>query len=200
MTTTAVNDTDQNDTRVLGPPPSLPKGTIPLVGQFVCLFRDRVVTAGWLMDEPRKQEPDSVGQVYLDAQMLTADGEVVYAHRTRQEWLDAQRENRHPSAVMLFALHRKRKAELNAVVMAAHEYADDHDLCGEFDDFLDEHGLPSRNDREQYMSVRVGVTVPVTGAGRTEQDAYEDLDREEIFEAMRSVMEHSLQSFDFELD
>lgn len=199
MTTTAVNPA-QIDTSTQETLPPSPKGTVPLVGQFVALFRDGGVTTGWLMEEPTEQEANPAGLVHLEAQMITAEGVVVHARRTRQEWLDAERDDRRPTAAMLFALHRKRKAELTEIVDDAHEFADNNDLCGEFDRFLEEHGLPSRNDRDQYLAVRVEVTVHVRGAGRTEEDAYDALDQEQVFDAVREAMTSAPQTVDYELD
>lgn len=197
MTTTADRNAS-TATRVFDSLPPAPKGTVPLVGQFVCLFHDGVVTTGWLMEEPREQAPDPVGMVHLDAQMLTADGVVVYAHRSRQEWLDAERDDRRPSAAMLFTLHRKRKAELHEIVMAAHQYADDNDLCERFDEFLDERDLPSRNDRTHSIEVAVNLRVTVEATGIDEDVAYERLDREQVIAAVRETLAEDPFAMDYE--
>lgn len=199
MTTTVENAT-QSDMRVLDTVPSTQTGTIPTMGQFVCLFHDGVVSAGWLMEEPREQEPDPTGQVYFEAQLLTADGVVVFVRRTRQEWLDAERDERTPDVRTLLSVQRRRKAELNAIVMAAHEYADDNDLCERFDEFLDEHGLPSRNERTQEVEVMVTVRLTVYTKGRNESEAYEQMEHEEVVAALSETIAGNPSAIDYERD
>lgn len=198
--TTTVENPAQSDIRVMETVSPAPTGTIPRTGQFVCLFRDGVVSAGWLMEEPREQEPDPTGQVYFEAQLLTADGVVVFARRKRQEWLDAERDDRSPDVRTLLTVQRRRKAELHDIVMAAHEYADDNDLCERFDQFLDEHGLPSRNDRTQGVDLMVTVRLTVETTGRDESEAYERLQREEVLTALREVIADNPSAIEYEQD
>lgn len=199
MTTTVENAT-QTDMRVLDTVPSTPTGTIPTMGQFVCLFHDGVVSAGWLMEEPREQAPNPMGLIHVEAQLLTADGVVVYARRTRQEWLDAERDDRTPDVRTLLSVQRRCKAELNDIVMAAHEYADDNDLCERFDEFLDEHGLPSRTDRTQAVEVMVTVRLTVYTKGRNESEAYEHMEHEEVVAALSETISGNPSAIDYERD
>lgn len=195
---TTIVESIQSDPTLGGAMPPGPKGVLPRVGQFVCLMREGRTTTGWLMEEMKTLDPDPVGRVCLVGKVLSAEGVVVHARGSRQEWLDSERDDRDPSVTALFAVHRKHKAELGEIVSDAHEFADDNDLCGEFDRFLEKHGLPSRNDRDQYPAVSVTVTVPMKAKGRTEEDAFDSLDREEIFEALRRTLLDTPQAADFD--
>lgn len=55
----------------------------------------------------------------------------------------------------------------SSLVSDAHEFADENNLCGEFDRFMREHDLPER-EREYAVnySVTLSGTVYVTGSGR----------------------------------
>lgn len=204
MTTFAENPTSQSSMppappRVLDTLPSCERGTVPLVGQFVALFRDGQVHTGWLMDAPTETTPNPAGVPHLEAKVLTADGQIIHARRTRAEWMDAQRENRKPSAAILFNVHRKGVEELERVARLAHEYADENDLCGVFDDFLEENGLPSRRDRHQSVKVDVSMSVYIDCSGVTEEDAYEDgVDTEEVVAAVRRLLDTSPESVDYD--
>lgn len=197
---TTIVESIQSDPTLGGAMPPGPKGVLPRVGQFVCLMREGRTTTGWLMEEMKTLDPDPLGRVCLVGKVLSAEGVVAHARGSRQEWLDSERDDRDPSATALFAVHRRHKAELGEIVSDAHEFADDNDLCGEFDRFLEKHDLPSRNGRDQFLTVRVTATVTVSGAGRTEEDAFDSLGREQVFEALRETMTNYPQSVDYELD
>jgi len=56
------------------------------------------------------------------------------------------------------------RARLESIVDAAHQYADDHDLCERFDEFMVEHGLrPRRRDYIVELDATVRVSVNVSG-------------------------------------
>lgn len=196
--TTTIDNNARADMSVETSTPSTSTGTIPRRGQFAALFRGGIASAGWLMEDPQPQQTDRTGTEFLQAQMMTADGCVLYAYGSRQEWLDAERDNRAPSAETLFSLHYRRAAELDRIVSDAHEYADEHELCSEFDRFLTEHNLPSRDDREQFLAVRVEMTVHLRGTGRDEDDAFDNLDRDRIMEEVRRCTTELPDSVDFE--
>lgn len=74
---------------------------------------------------------------------------------------------------------RSRELWMEQLVEDAHVYADRNSLCGAFDEFMEEHGLPTRT---RSYTVRVAVTstvlIPVTA--RSEGDAEEQVDRDEV--------------------
>lgn len=69
----------------------------------------------------------------------------------------------------------KREAEerherfMAALVSDAHEYANDNDLCGEFDRFMEEHGLPRRErEYEVTFTITYSSTALVTASSSDE--------------------------------
>lgn len=52
----------------------------------------------------------------------------------------------------------------------AHRYADDNNLCGEFDRCMEEIGLPPRS-RDYTVTLSLNVAVSVGATGRTDDDA-----------------------------
>lgn len=66
-------------------------------------------------------------------------------------------------------------------VERAHEYADDNDLCGRFDDFMEEVGLPSRRRSETVtLSVQVDVEVELGRHDEACDFITEDMVRDEL--------------------
>ena len=56
------------------------------------------------------------------------------------------------------ALKAKHEADMEALVADALQWADEHELCSAFDDFMEEHGLPARM-RDWTVKVEVPVTL-----------------------------------------
>lgn len=72
---------------------------------------------------------------------------------------------------------------LEAIVSAAHEYADANSLCGEFDRFMEAQGLRGR-PREFSCPVTVTVTARVRTRASSPEAAMETLTDEQVHEAM----------------
>lgn len=64
---------------------------------------------------------------------------------------------------------------LNRIVEAAHQLAYEHDWCSVFDDFCEEHGLPSRT-RDYTVSVEVALRLELVQNARSADEAEELLD------------------------
>lgn len=77
-------------------------------------------------------------------------------------------------------LHQQR---IDALVEAAHEEANYRDWCGEFDDFMENNGLPRRS-RDYEVTVEVPVTVTVTVTARSSDDAEEMVTRDDVWEVL----------------
>lgn len=74
------------------------------------------------------------------------------------------------------------KARLNA---AANEWADDNDLCGRYDEFMEEQGF---SGREQDYEAEITVTFRRTITGRSFDDASADLTSDDVAEWVSEVV------------
>lgn len=75
-------------------------------------------------------------------------------------------------------------------VAAMREAADDNNLCGEFDEFLGDHGFTGRK-----YTYDVQVSVTVTVEAETEDDARDLIDSAGVMEAMDSTGNWSVEYF-----
>lgn len=73
---------------------------------------------------------------------------------------------------------------------AAHHYADQHDLCEAFDDFMVSIGLEPRT-REYEVTVRVSFDVKVTVEATRAEDAEDAVDWWEVREEARRYLQHN---------
>ena len=141
---------------------------VPVVGELVswqgrrCVWISRVQSEGdgvrgWIvvLEEP-------FGRVCVSLSSLVAVGDRVGVG----ELLDV--------VVGLDCVRAHRLSELEA---AAHEWADDNDLCERFDDFMEEMGL-SRRVRDFEVEVQVCVRGSVSAT--SEDAAYEVVEWAEI--------------------
>lgn len=93
-------------------------------------------------------------------------GEVV--HVPAGSGLAAQVHNLRETATRANEARREFEAWKAELVSDAHTYADEHSLCGEFDRFMEEHGLPTR--QRDY-----NVTISLTVSARNEDEAVEQV-------------------------
>lgn len=93
---------------------------------------------------------------------------------------------------------------IDNLVADAHDWADRNDLCSAFDNFMDEHSLPSRvEDFEVLVNVTLSTQVTVTRSARSWADAEESVDRDAVREALGSRYGYSLLAdldFDYDID
>ncbi|GAT07669.1 hypothetical protein H7I77_10030 [Mycolicibacterium novocastrense] len=83
------------------------------------------------------------------------------------------------------ALSRER-ARLEAIVDAAHHYANDNDLCSRFDDFMIEQGLRPRS-RDYSVLVDVRLRVRISSSGHDADSASENVTTSEVVEAIYNL-------------
>lgn len=76
--------------------------------------------------------------------------------------------------------HEEWKTSLAA---AAHDEANDHDWCGEFDDFMDRVGLP-RRVHDFDLRVEVTATVYLTRSDESLDGAIDNLTRQDVWDAL----------------
>lgn len=77
------------------------------------------------------------------------------------------------------------EARLARIVESAHEWAEEYGLCSRFDDFCEEHGLPTRVREQDYnvtVTVDLTLTIPVTA--ESEDDACERIGDSDVREAI----------------
>lgn len=110
-----------------------------------------------------------------------------------------------PLATAARALHRTRQQlrqmqtslaqadeRLHSLVADAHEYADNSDLCIEFDRFMEAHDLPAReSDYEVEFEVTATITLRTTQSiARTGVENYE-IDEDDAAEALAEALNTS---------
>lgn len=124
-------------------------------------------------------------------------GEQVRTVRVQPDGLDARKvvtgtlsDGERAAVAVLAALQRthaeamtKHEQWLAGLVSDAHDYANDNDLCGRFDEFMTEHGLPGRV-REFRFRVNVQSSVYLTVEGADAEAAQESITREQVWDAM----------------
>lgn len=113
---------------------------------------------------------------------------------------DAETRIREAVAAERARLQSQFEAWKEQVTEAAHEYANDNDLCGVFDQFMESQGLRPRN-REYYVEGTVTVTYRVGHyiEGTSEEDALETL-AENIREYVNDSDVTSYGDWEFEAD
>ncbi|MFE7423421.1 hypothetical protein [Rhodococcus sp. NPDC057529] len=76
---------------------------------------------------------------------------------------------------------------IESLASDAREWADDNSLCGQFDRFMEEHGLAGRSrDFTVDVSVSLSLSVTLTISATGESDAEERVDKYDVEEALRS--------------
>lgn len=82
--------------------------------------------------------------------------------------------------------HRARRTaeeRVDALISDAHEYADRHSLCSDFDDFMEDHGFPRRT-REIELTVNITATIYLTRCAENADDAIESVLTSEVMERL----------------
>lgn len=80
---------------------------------------------------------------------------------------------------------QQERSRLESIVDAAHEYADENDLCERFDSFMVEQGLrPRMRDYDVIVDVKLRVAVSVSA--RSADAASNDVGRYEIVDAIEN--------------
>lgn len=87
---------------------------------------------------------------------------------------------------------QRERSRLEAIVDAAHEYADENDLCERFDSFMIDQGLRPRM-RDYYVNVDVKLRVSVSVSARSADAAANEVDRYEVADAIDNLMPGELR-------
>lgn len=80
----------------------------------------------------------------------------------------------------------RHQSWIDSLVEDLHEQANDRGFCGDFDDWMIDHGMPSR-ERTFTIPVDVTVRVHVSATGRTAEDACEAICTSDVREALRDA-------------
>lgn len=89
----------------------------------------------------------------------------------------------------------RRDSWVDDLVEKAHEEADNRGWCDEFDDFMENVGLPRRS-KEYTVEVDVTVRVSVSVTATTEEEALEEGEQEARREVDYSSLDGSIESVD----
>lgn len=87
---------------------------------------------------------------------------------------------------------------IESIVEDAHEWADENDLCEKFDEFMEDHGLPTRT-RTYTVWATVSARVPVNVEARSYDDARDDVGEHEIRKVVEDDL-HKVHISDYHLD
>lgn len=80
---------------------------------------------------------------------------------------------------------------VNQLVEASHRWANENELCGQFDEFMEEQGLPTRNaDYVIEVSATIGLRLRLTRTARSESDAEDILSSEDVDEELQDMIGH----------
>lgn len=189
---------------------------LPADGAFVSVVADEGVCSGWLVLDADDRAEIAGGQSDrpVIAAVVSPDGTVAYPLVRRGDvqtaaapggasgtWLSERELSmlRAALAAQRAAVAARRRAAedrqkrdewLESLVCDAHEWADRNSLCGEFDRFMEEHGLPGRA-RDYSVALTVSVTVPlsVTVFATSEDDARERADMLDMADVLLSHMQ-----------
>lgn len=111
--------------------------------------------------------------------------------------LETVRQERAQLADSLRDADRRHESRLAELVEDACEFADRHSLCGDFDRFMEERGLPGRS-RDHEVEVTVTAHLTVSVSARSQADAEDAVDEDDVRATIRS--EGAYLSFDFDVD
>ncbi|PBC35383.1 hypothetical protein CJ179_48185 [Rhodococcus sp. ACS1] len=186
----------------------------PADGVFVEVREGEAWTAGWLVADRTDVAALSVNGVAEDKRLvsvalvpLSPDAPVwqgrvrpdqvvvaslqrpvpVWWERIATSLAEAMRDRREV-AWLREHLQANQKAHADWVEHVARDagnWADENNLCGEFDRFMEEHGLPPRS-REFTVECEVAITakVTVTVSARSGEIAEDEVDREMVARAL----------------
>lgn len=98
---------------------------------------------------------------------------------------------------MRAAMSAEFSVRLESITDAAHEYADDNDLCSVFDDFMSSQGLRTRDkDFEIEIDATVTVRVSITRTDRDGDAASNQIDSSDVQYAVADSLGLSTHSLD----
>ncbi|ABH00652.1 hypothetical protein RHA1_ro11005 (plasmid) [Rhodococcus jostii RHA1] len=189
-------------------------GVFPADGVFVEVREGEAWTAGWLVADRIDVSALSVNGVAEDKRLVSValvplspdapvwqgrvhPDQVVVASVQRPVPVFWDRVAGSLAAVMisrrevatlrerLEGAHADHMKWIDAVATSAHQWADENNLCSEFDQFMEEHGLPPRSREftvEALVTITTKVSVPVSA--RSEEVAEDEVDGEVLARAL----------------
>lgn len=88
---------------------------------------------------------------------------------------------------------RAQEERLESIVDAAHEFADEHSLCGDFDEFMIREGLRPRS-HDYVCEVNATVRVRIPASGRDADEAAGRIDDDMVVAALAELRSTGLLS------
>ncbi|MFF0818627.1 hypothetical protein ACFYVR_26290 [Rhodococcus sp. NPDC003318] len=199
------------------------RGEFPSDGRFVSVVSGGGMVSGWLAVDPARRADDAADR-RVSVAVLPADGAVWVSEVTARQvepsdapggdagtWLSTRELGALRSVVSARVelletradaqrQRERRESWLESLVSDAHEWADSNSLCGEFDRFMDEHGLPGR-DRDYEVTVDVTVTtrLTITRTASSADSAEGLIDSSDVEEELRDRLGSYGQSLDFDV-
>ena len=189
-------------------------GVFPADGVFVEVREGEAWTAGWLVADRSDVAALSVNGVAEDKRLvsvalvpLSPDAPVwqgrvrpdqvvvaslqrpvpVWWERVATSLGEAMRDRREAATLRerLEGAHADHMKWIDTITEAAHSWADENNLCSEFDRFMEVHGLPPRRRDftvEALVTITTRVSVPVTA--RSEEVAEDEVNGEVLARAL----------------
>lgn len=146
-------------------------------------LRDEVSAYRNTLDETRQSAVDAAERMQIEHNRVVAN--VTAEIENKLFLLRSDHDN------AMRALRNEHEMWKNNLAIDAHEYANENNLCGVFDAFMIEHGLPART-REYEVEVDVEFRVRITREGSSAEDAAESIDQDDVDEAIvEFVREHN---------
>ncbi|MCT7372986.1 hypothetical protein [Mycolicibacterium llatzerense] len=138
-----------------------------------------------------------VGEVEVQTWMPSPDGLPEWAQALAAAKWEAQRAEK--AAAESHRALTKHKDRLEAIVDAAHEYADHNDLCSRFDEFMEANGLrPRSRDYDITVDVHLRIVVEQSGydADAANENVTDDQIASEIYNLSQYVINGAIRDFD----
>lgn len=107
---------------------------------------------------------------------------------SKSEWLSlhAERDQYQAQVQELRNAAESESRRWAQIIDNAHEWADRHDLCEKYDEFLEDNGLPPRvNDYDN--TVRVVLTISLSTRGRDAHDAASEVSYDPIADCLSDM-------------
>lgn len=146
---------------------------------------------------PERVNPTGVGDTPSVPLWFAGFVDVVHARTRMAGDLEAVGRERGQLTELLRTTKQRHESRISELAEDACEFADRHNLCGEFDRFMEDHGLPGRA-RDHEVEVTVTAHLTVTVSARSQTDAENEVDEDDVRTAIRD--QGPYLTFDYDVD
>lgn len=131
-----------------------------------------------------------VSEVEIQSWQPARDGAPEWAQALAvASWRVARAEKAAAASQQALVRHQDR---LEAIVDAAHTYADENNLCSVFDEFMRENGLRPRS-RDYEITVDVRLRITVEQSGHDADSANDNVDDSQIAHVLYNLSQHGIE-------